>query len=184
VQSGHRRLWSRSVVIVLSLAIGATIAGFQLSYRLAEDDPSTALPDFRMAALADPERKLGPEDFTGEIALLNVWATWCAPCRQEHPLLLEISEAGTTVYGINFTDDREAALHWLNSLGNPYAFNVFDQHGQLALALGVYGVPETYLLDASGRIRYKHQGLLDEQTWEQEFLPRIQRLRTAAESPS
>lgn len=174
----------RSLIILLSLALAAALAGLELNRRLGDDDPRRALPDFRMGSLADPDRELGPADFTGKIALLNVWASWCAPCRQEHPLLLEISQTGTTIYGINFTDDRAAALHWLNSLGDPFAFNVFDQHGQLALALGVYGVPETYLLDASGTIRYKHMGLLDQQTWREQFLPRIQRLRAEAETAS
>lgn len=165
---------------LLSLVLVAAGLGFALSRWLVEENPPVPLPDFRMAALDDPQRQLGPEDFSGEVALLNVWATWCAPCRQEHPLLLEISETGTPIYGLNFTDDREAALYWLDAKGNPYRFNVFDPQGRLAINLGVYGVPETYLLDARGQLHYRHQGLLDVRTWEEQFLPRIQALQEAA----
>lgn len=175
-----RRLRWISWVAVLML--GAVLGGMELGRRLADADPQLPLPEFQMGSLEDPERQLSEADFAGEIALLNIWASWCAPCRQEHPLLLEISESGLPIHGVNFTDDRRAAMHWLDSLGSPFTFNVFDEHGQLTMALGAMGVPQTFLLDADGQIRYKHLGLLDEQTWQQEFQPRIRRLR--AEAPA
>ncbi len=124
-------------------------------------------PEFSLAALQQPERILTKQDFMGQPVLVNVWATWCPSCRQEHAQLLTIAQTNSIpVIGLNYKDDRSAAMVWLQQLGNPYQFNIFDEAGMLGLDLGVYGAPETYLLDAQGIIRYRHVGVITEQVWQ------------------
>lgn len=135
------------------------------------DEP---LPAFQLATLDDPERIVTQEDFKGQIALLNVWATWCTPCQLEHPVLVDLAKQGVPIFGINYKDLPGKALEWLDHLGNPYRLNVVDDSGRFGIDLGVYGLPETYLLDRHGVIRFRHAGVLDEQVWEQEFVPRIE----------
>ncbi len=134
------------------------------------------LPEFQAQRLDDPEQWLSPADLHGDIALLNIWATWCPTCYQEHTFLNTLRERDIAIYGVNYKDNREAALNWLSQLGDPYRFNIDDPEGQLGIELGVYGAPETFLLDAQGTIRYRHVGALDETVWEREFLPRIRQL--------
>ena len=131
------------------------------------------LPTFQMAALSDPGKMVTADDFTGEIALLNVWATWCPSCKAEHQMLMGLAEQGVTIYGVNYKDQRNLAVSWLDSFGDPYRVNIDDSAGQLGIDLGVYGAPETYLLDERGGIRYRHVGPLDDRAWQDEFLPRI-----------
>ena len=125
-------------------------------------------PEFSLPALQQPERILTNQDFIGQPVLVNVWATWCPSCRQEHEQLLAIAQAGgIPVIGLNYKDERVAAITWLQQLGNPYQFNIFDEDGMLGLDLGVYGAPETYLLDAQGIIRHRHVGVVTEQAWQE-----------------
>lgn len=131
------------------------------------------LPSFRLTSLEDPERTVTQDDLKGEIALLNVWATWCGPCQIEHPMLVELADEGMPIYGVNQDLEPRKALAWLQNLGDPYRVNVIDETHQLSIDLGVYGLPETYLLDENGVIRYRYAGALDEQVWKEEFLPRI-----------
>ncbi|MGF1525993.1 MAG: DsbE family thiol:disulfide interchange protein [Candidatus Competibacterales bacterium] len=134
------------------------------------------LPAFELPRLQTPEVLVTAGDLEGEVALLNVWATWCPPCRTEHPYLLQLARRGVPIVGVNYKDQRDAALTWLVQLGNPYRFNIEDAAGQLGIDLGVYGAPETFLLDASGVIRYRHAGVLDPEVWQREFVPRIAQL--------
>ncbi len=136
------------------------------------------LPDFSLPDLQAPARALTVADLKGEIALLNVWATWCPSCYDEHHQLLELAADGVPIFGLNYKDERQAALEWLSRLGNPYQRIVEDAQGQLGLDLGVYGAPETYLLDASGVVRYRHVGVVTGDVWNEQFLPRIELLRT------
>lgn len=123
-------------------------------------------PEFQLSALSDPEKTLTKADFIGQPVLVNVWATWCPSCRQEHDQLVAIAaEEKIAVIGLNYKDDRDAALNWLQQLGNPYKFNIYDERGMLGLDLGVYGAPETYLLDAQGIIRHRHVGVVTAETW-------------------
>lgn len=123
-------------------------------------------PDFQQSALRDPERILKNTDFIGHPVIINVWATWCPSCRKEHAQLLEIAqEAKIPVIGLNYKDDRNAAIAWLEQLGDPYQFNIFDERGMLGLDLGVYGAPETYLLDAKGIIRHRQVGVMTAEVW-------------------
>lgn len=142
-------------------------------------DPSTLpsaligkpVPAFSLARLQDPEQLLSATDLTRLPALINVWATWCVACRVEHAYLNTLAERGVAIYGLNYKDEREEAKLWLQRLGNPYIFNIFDQQGRLGLNLGVYGAPETYVIDSSGIIRYRHVGVMDEKVWQQKILP-------------
>ena len=123
-------------------------------------------PEFKMASLQQPDRILTKSDFAGKPFLVNVWATWCPSCRQEHADLLAIArQGGIGIVGLNYKDERMAAISWLEDLGNPYIFNIFDEYGMLGLDLGVYGAPETYLVDADGIIRLRHVGVITEEVW-------------------
>lgn len=126
------------------------------------------VPTFSLPSLQDENKLITQDDFKGKPALLNVWATWCPTCKQEHAQLNRIArEEGVVIYGINYKDDRAAANVWLERYLDPYVLNVFDEKGTLGLDLGVYGAPETYVLDAQGVIRYKHVGAVDEAVWQQ-----------------
>ena len=136
------------------------------------------IPQFTLASVEDPGRQYSAADLkSGEIALINIWATWCAPCRIEHQKLVDLAAEGMPIYGINYKDDRQDAVQWLSDLGNPYKLTLTDDQGQLGLDLGVYGVPETFLLDADGVIRYRHPGVLDDRVWQDYFIPRIKVLQ-------
>lgn len=123
------------------------------------------LPEFSLPLLGQ-EQRLDREALLGEPALLNVWATWCVSCRVEHPYLLQIAAGGVPIYGINYKDEDAAAARWLAELGDPYRANIADREGTLGLDLGVFGAPETYLVDRRGVVRYRHVGVVDERVWE------------------
>ncbi len=129
------------------------------------------VPEFSLTTLGDDTVVKTRDDLVGKAALLNVWATWCISCRVEHAYLNQLAERGITVYGLNYKDDRLEANRWLERLGNPYQFNLFDSEGILGLHLGVYGAPETYVLDRKGVIRYRHVGVLNQNIWESKVLP-------------
>lgn len=125
-------------------------------------------PEFSLSALQQPERVLTKQDFIGQPVLVNVWATWCPSCRQEHQQLLAIAQTREIpIIGLNYKDERDLAIEWLQQLGNPYQFNIYDDKGMLGLDLGVYGAPETYLLDAQGIIRHRHVGVLTAEAWQE-----------------
>ncbi|NNC54731.1 MAG: DsbE family thiol:disulfide interchange protein [Pseudomonadales bacterium] len=129
------------------------------------------LPAFELTRLEDAQRPARNSDLLGEPALLNVWATWCIACRAEHPYLNRLAEKGVNVFGVNYKDVRADALAWLDRLGNPYQFSVFDNEGRLGLDLGVYGAPETFVIDAQGVVRYRHVGVLSERVWREKIAP-------------
>jgi cytochrome c biogenesis protein CcmG/thiol:disulfide interchange protein DsbE len=121
-------------------------------------------PAFALARLDDATRTLRREDLLGQPYLLNVWASWCAPCREEHPHLVDFARRQSVpVYGLNYKDRRDAALAWLAQHGNPYRASLFDGDGRTGIDFGVYGVPETFVVDAQGVIRFKHVGALTPQ---------------------
>jgi len=123
-------------------------------------------PEFNLTEVNNPEKTLTKADFVGEPVLVNVWATWCPSCRQEHEQLLRMASNGKIkMIGLNYKDDRIAAQEWLQQLGDPYAMTLYDHDGMLGLDLGVYGAPETYLLDAHGIVRYRQVGVMTEQVW-------------------
>ena len=103
--------------------------------------------------------------------MLNVWATWCISCRMEHRYLVDIAKLGVPIIGLNYKDERGAAQQWLGKLGDPYRDIIFDAEGSLGLDLGVFGAPETYVIDAKGVIRYKYVGVVDDRVWQQKIAP-------------
>ena len=136
-----------------------------------------AAPTFRLPQLNDPTKTFSAEDMRGKVWVLNVWASWCISCRDEHPLLLEYAKSGAVpIYGLNWKDKRDDALAWLNELGDPYVVNAADLDGRVAIDYGVYGAPETYLIDQSGVIRHKHVGPITRDVWKDEFMPLVQQL--------
>lgn len=125
-------------------------------------------PAFALPSLYEPERVMTQDDFKGEIALLNVWATWCPTCKDEHGQLNKIGlEEGIPIYGLNYKDDPQLARDWLQRYQDPYTKVIVDRDGRLGLDLGVYGAPETYILDSYGVIRYRHVGEVNEKVWQQ-----------------
>ena len=126
------------------------------------------LPEFRLENL-DSGEELARADVVGEAMLVNVWATWCYSCRVEHPFLLELAGRGVKILGLNYKDESAAAVDWLAELGDPYAVSVADTEGILGLDMGVYGAPETYVVDAEGIVRHRHVGVLDAAVWERDM---------------
>lgn len=135
-------------------------------------------PAFQLPQLEDPEAVISPADMRGKVWLFNVWASWCTSCRIEHPLLVELARQQIVpVYGLNYKDERKAARQWLQRLGNPYVHSAFDKNGKVGIDYGVYGVPETYLIDKQGVIRYKHIGPLSAEVIENKIIPMVKELR-------
>lgn len=129
------------------------------------------VPEFSLPVLGDETALANPSIFKGQPALLNVWATWCIACRVEHPYLNQLSQQGIRIIGLNYKDDIAKANKWLSEHGDPYALNIVDASGRMGLDLGVFGAPETYIIDSAGIIRYKRVGVVDDRVWKQELLP-------------
>lgn len=135
-------------------------------------------PEFALPTVKNPRKTLSLADLSKEVSLFNVWASWCVSCRQEHPLLVELARQGLVpIYGLNYKDARQDALRWLNTLGDPYTASAFDQDGRVGIDWGVYGVPETFVVDQRGIIRYKHTGPISVGDWENTLLPMIRQLQ-------
>src|ERR1700687_4987737 len=135
-------------------------AGLSLSPR---EVPSPLIgkpaPAFQLARLDDPARMITEQDLRGQVWLLNVWASWCVSCMEEHPVLVQFAHSGVVpIYGLNYKDQRDAAQAWLAKHGNPYSVSIVDPDGKVGIDYGVYGVPETYLIDKAGVIRFKQIG--------------------------
>jgi len=161
------------LVMVVFLAIGLRRDPHELPSALI----NKAAPTFRLPQLKDPTKTFSAEDMRGKVWLLNVWASWCVACRDEHPLLLEYARSGAIpILGLNYKDKREDALAWLQEFGDPYQLSAADLEGRVAIDYGVYGAPETYIIDKSGTIRFKHVGPVTTDVWSQKVLPLVQEL--------
>ena len=135
------------------------------------------LPSFNLPTVVNSGKTVTEKDLQEDVFLLNVWATWCVACRVEHPFLMKLARQGVRIYGVNYKDDQDDARQWLKQLENPYVFSVNDQDGRLGIDLGVYGAPETFLVDSKGVIRYKHIGVVDQRVWTEELQPRYEALQ-------
>ncbi|MNT33756.1 Thiol:disulfide interchange protein DsbE [compost metagenome] len=134
-------------------------------------------PVFAVAQLHDTNRMIGRDDMIGKVWLLNVWASWCAACRMEHPTLLALANTKTVpIIGLNFKDTRNEGLNWLNEVGNPYDASAFDPQGRIGLEFGVYGVPETFVIDKRGVIRHKQIGPLTPEIVQTRLQPLLKEL--------
>ena len=139
------------------------------------------VPAFDVPRLMEPDKRFTEGDLRGQVSLLNVWASWCPGCRVEHDVIADLANnSGVPVFGLNWKDERSEALRWLNQFGNPYAAIAHDPDNDVGIDFGVYGAPETFLIDAEGRIRYKHVGILTPEIVQREILPRIQQLKSEA----
>ena len=133
-----------------------------------------AAPEFDLPSLTSPGDTIGTGDFAGMPAVLNVWATWCVGCKQEHGFLMELSESQLVpVYGLNWRDNRREAQQFLKELGNPYVASGFDGDGRVGIDWGVYGAPETFLIGADGTVLVKHLGPLNWAIWQDKFMPHL-----------
>ena len=135
-------------------------------------------PAFTLAKLHAPNETLSASDLKGKVWLLNVWASWCVSCREEHPLLVQLAKANIVpVYGLNYKDDPQAGRDWLVKNGDPYTASIVDRDGRVGIDYGVYGVPETFLIDKSGTIRYKQIGPITPQALQEKILPLVRELQ-------
>lgn len=163
------------VALVALLGIGLTLNPREIPSPLI-DKPA---PAFRLPQLTRTDA-LSLEDMRGQVWLLNVWASWCVACRDEHETLVAFSRRGVVpLVGLNYKDKQPDALAWLSQHGDPYSTSIVDADGRVGIDYGVYGVPETFLIDRNGRIRYKHIGPLTPEAVEQELMPRIRELKGA-----
>lgn len=135
------------------------------------------VPVFSLPVLGNEQRQVDQSILQGQPSLLNVWATWCIACRVEHAYLNKLSGQGVRIIGLNYKDDLVEAKKWLTEKGDPYELSVIDAKGRLGLDLGVFGAPETYVVDRTGTIRYKHVGVIDDRVWLQKILPVWQQIQ-------
>lgn len=172
-----RRLF---IPLVLFVGLGALLGvGLKLKPREVPspfiDKPA---PAFRLPQLSEAKADFDPAQMKGQVWLLNVWASWCAPCREEHPLLVDAARANAVpVVGLNYKDDPRAADEWLRKLGDPYQAIAVDRDGRVSIDYGVYGVPETFVIDREGVVRLKHIGPLTPEVWQRQVWPLVQRLQ-------
>ena len=172
--------------VLPAVAFAILVGFFWVGLRLDPGEVPSPLigkpaPTFELPELSDASRTVSNETLRGRPALLNVWATWCAGCRAEHDMLLAIAAQGDVpIYGLNYRDERDAALEWLDSLGNPYTAVAYDPDGTVSIDWGVYGAPETFLIDPNGIVVYKHIAPLTMNDWRDEFLPRIREMQGGA----
>lgn len=173
---------------LVPLAIFATLVGFfgvalwHAQTRDPREIPSPlidkAAPNFQLAQLHAPEKILSLADMKGKVWLLNVWASWCVACREEHPVLVDFaSRKVLPIIGLNYKDKPSDGLAWLAAGGDPYSMSIMDIDGRVGIDYGVYGVPESFLIDGKGRIRYKQIGPITPEVLEKVLLPKIKELQ-------
>lgn len=171
---------SRFVIplVVFAILVGFLFVGLGLNPREVPsplvDKPAPAI---QLAQLHAPEKSFTLADMKGRVWLLNVWASWCVSCRDEHPFLMELAKENTIpIVGLNYKDKRDDAVKWLAQFGNPYRLSIVDADGRTGINFGVYGVPETFVIDRDGVIRYKQIGPLSAEKWQQTILPLVKKL--------
>jgi len=179
-QSSHIEMLKYIIPLVLFITIAVFLA---LGLKLKPGEiPSPFIgksaPTFSAFKLDAPDQKLTPGDMKGKVWLFNVWASWCVSCRAEHPVLNELArQQKAMIIGLNYKDKPDDALNWLQTLGNPYMVSIMDQDGRIGIDWGVYGVPETFVIDKKGVIRYKHTGPVTTEDVQQTLLPLIATLQ-------
>lgn len=136
-------------------------------------------PAFMLPQLYEPSKQFSPQDMKGKVWLFNVWASWCTACENEHHVFVELSRKNLVpIYGMDYKDKREDGTAWLDKHGNPYTLAVSDTEGRVGIEYGVYGVPETYVIDKQGVIRHKHIGAVTQQILDEKILPMVKELQT------
>jgi cytochrome c biogenesis protein CcmG/thiol:disulfide interchange protein DsbE len=161
------------IALVLMLGVGLSLNPREVPSPLI----GKPAPDFRLPHLHQPEKSFSPAEVKGKVWVLNVWASWCAPCREEHPYVTALARSGLApVYGLNYKDRREDAIAWLARYGDSYQASVSDNDGRVGIDYGVYGVPETYVIDKQGVIRYKRVGVVTPAILKEKIVPLIAEL--------
>lgn len=162
------------VVIAVFLFIGLNLNPREVPSPLI-DKPA---PAFTLPQLHEPEKQFSPKDMLGKVWLLNVWSSWCVSCKDEHPVLMALAQQNIVpIYGLDYKDKRGDALTWLARGGNPYVLSAADIEGRIGIDYGVYGVPETYVIDKQGIIRYKQIGAVTVQNLKEKILPLVKELQ-------
>ncbi|WP_122665639.1 DsbE family thiol:disulfide interchange protein [Pseudomonas viridiflava] len=163
--------WVLAIPLVIFL-VGVVFLLYPALYKDPSELPSALInkpfPEFSLREVQS-DKVLTRADLLGKPALVNVWGTWCVACRVEHPVLNKLAQQGVVIYGINYKDVNADALKWLKDFHNPYQLNIRDDEGSLGLNLGVYGAPETFLIDSKGIIRHKFVGVVDETVWREQL---------------
>jgi cytochrome c biogenesis protein CcmG, thiol:disulfide interchange protein DsbE len=181
------RVSARRLAILLPVTLFAVLAGL-LAWGLSRnstDIPSVligkAVPEFSLPPVQDRTMGLTSSDLRHEVSLVNVFASWCVPCREEHPLFMQLAASGKVpLHGLNYKDRPDDAARWLDTTGDPYTRTGADLNGRAAIEWGVYGVPETFVVSANGHIAYKHIGPVTQQVLDETILPLVERLRAEA----
>ena len=170
-------MWNRFLVPagVFLIFIGIFVVGLTKDpSRIPSPLVNNPAPEFALPSLQDAAVQVGSANYAGQIVLVNIWATWCPGCRQEHDFLVELANEGIIpIFGLNWRDNRPDALQWLQVLGDPYIASAFDVDGRVGIDWGAYGAPETFLVDASGIVIHKHIAPLTREIWERDFIPLI-----------
>jgi cytochrome c biogenesis protein CcmG, thiol:disulfide interchange protein DsbE len=165
------------IFLIIAVFLASRLRGGYDPHRLPSALIDKPAPEFQLSELRDPQKTFSPKQMRGKVWLLNVWASWCVACREEHPYLLEISKSGAVpLYGLTWKDKREDSLATLSELGDPYVLSAADFDGRVAIDYGITGAPETYLIDKNGIIRYKEPGQLTPEIMEQKILPLVREL--------
>ena len=169
--------------LLLAIAIAVVLIRGRDPHEIPSPLINKAAPAFQLPQLHEPRKTLSAQDMRGKVWLLNFWGTWCIACREEHPWLIEYAKTNAVpIVGVDYkyssdtSDERTAAIRWLAELGNPYSITVYDFDGRTSIDYGVYGAPETFLIDKQGVIRYKQIGPLTQEAWEQKVLPLVKQL--------
>ena len=161
------------VVMVVFLGVGLTLNPREVPSPLI----NKPAPAFQLPQLHAPDKTFAQKDMLGKVWMLNVWASWCVACREEHPHLVELARSGVVpIYGLNYKDERADGIAWLARFGNPYQLSAYDRDGRIGIDYGVYGVPETYLIDKAGVIRYKRIGIVSPEIVRDKILPLVREL--------
>jgi cytochrome c biogenesis protein CcmG/thiol:disulfide interchange protein DsbE len=173
----------KALKFLIPLAVFFVLVGFL--YRGLKLDPREVpspligkpAPEFALTQLDRPEETIHRADMLGKVWLLNVWASWCEACREEHPYLVDFAKLkALPIYGLDYKDERAPAQQWLTDRGNPYDASLFDANGRVGIDFGVYGVPETFLIDKQGVIRFKQIGPLTPEVLNNQVLPLLRKL--------
>ena len=165
------------VALVVLLAVGLTLNPREVPSPLI----GKPAPAFELPLLHEPQKTFSQKEMLGKVWVMNVWASWCPPCLVEHPVVTALAKSGLApVIGMNYKDTREDALPWLKRNGDPFQFSLYDEQGRIAMDYGVYGVPETYVIDRKGVIRYKHIGPLTPEVQRGKIEPLLKELSSGS----
>ena len=172
--------WRITPIIIFLMLSLSLFRGLSLDpHHLPSVHIGRSVPHFTLPQLQNPESSFSSEQLKGQVVLLNVWASWCTACVEEQVFLMQLARENVVIYGLNYKDKLSDAKQWLKQWGNPYTITMRDASGKVAIDLGVYGAPETFIIDKKGIIRYRHAGIMNQDVWLKEMLPLMKKLEQA-----